>query len=246
MLLGDRGGCKSKRKGMTGPFAEKLWASTSVAGHQGRFQVEDEACRELLSNLKECLSSLDPGTIRHMPNCRSPTGRTPVIVAAAACNLGALEALLNVGYSTDDTQQNGLTALSFAARDGDEKIVAQLLKSGANPSIHDYFGAAPLHKAVSFGHPGVLQKMLQIKGVDVNLKTIPVRDNYPVEFQATSLHETPLHLAVSSTRAIMENPQKRYQSLDLLLATGAGTVLSLDITCKKCKYSIATDFFPCL
>ena len=67
---------------------------------------------------------------------------------------------------------------------------------------YDVAGLTPLHKAVGFGHPGCLRRLLENGGMDPNICTGEV--TIPAEFEpAPSRYEMALHVASRLlTRAI--------------------------------------------
>lgn len=65
--------------------------------------------------------------------------------------------------------QNGDTALSIAAYDGQKDVVGQLIAKGADVNTRNNYGATPLHLAINTGHTDVVE-LLVAKGADVNAK----------------------------------------------------------------------------
>jgi len=186
-----------------------------------------------------------PRDLANLRDCRTPSGRTPVIVAALNGNNDAVEQLASKGFSCSQADRHGQTPLSFACREGHLSTVKILLKNKADPLQADQFGCSPLHKAASFCRPSVLELLLsressalkaptskegqylahRRKCCDPNSLTEPV--SCPPEAGAVSLFETPLHLAVScgSLRTLScevpATPQERAASIEVLLTCGA-------------------------
>ena len=122
-----------------------------------------------------------------------------------------------------------LTPLSYAAWKGRVDVVRVLRKGGAEGGHMDDFGVTPLHKAVAFGHPEVVVALLEGRGeeareggsVDVNLKTGPVLA--PPHYEAKTLHQTPLHLALRPSLTL--SPELRLQIVETLLGFGASVCI---------------------
>ena len=69
----------------------------------------------------------------------------------------------------------------------------------------DVAGLTPLHKAVGFGHPACLRRLLD-KGMDPNIRTGEV--TIPAEFEpAPSRHETALHIAARLLTRAINSPE---------------------------------------
>jgi uncharacterized protein len=71
-------------------------------------------------------------------------GRIPLHHASADGDLEVLVRLLESGSSIDAQDDNGWTALHFAAQDRHSKLVDELLKRGANPNLVNSHGNSPL------------------------------------------------------------------------------------------------------
>ena len=76
-----------------------------------------------------------------------PMGNTPLIWAADASNLRAVQALLSAGVPLDQQGYLGATAISRAARRGHTPVLLSLLAAGANPDIANAKLQYPLHFA---------------------------------------------------------------------------------------------------
>ena len=182
-------------------------------------------------------------------DCRSH-GKTPVMIAAASGDAAAVAHLLDLGYSAtaSDKSGSGLTALEYAARNGNESIVKLLLANGADPGAVDSSGVAPLHKAVSFGHPRIVALMLDHQNsrssridhnnqpsilhlnraaVNPNLKTTAPKLSRHATHPGSNIEQSPLHLAVFSGSSFATAGDAshcynaRQENVELLLAAGA-------------------------
>ena len=71
-------------------------------------------------------------------------GRIPLHYAAIDGDFEALVRLLESGSSIDAQDDNGWTALHFAAQGGHSKLADELLRRGANPNLLNSHGNSPL------------------------------------------------------------------------------------------------------
>jgi hypothetical protein len=84
---------------------------------------------------------------KHELSAACPMGNTPLIWAADASNLRAVQALLSAGVPLDQQGYLGATAVSRAARRGHTPVLLSLLAAGANPDIANAKLQYPLHFA---------------------------------------------------------------------------------------------------
>jgi len=140
-------------------------------------------------------------------------------------DVASVEVLMDGGYWVGGEDVHRLTPLSYAAWKGHVKVVRALLQGGAEGGHMDDFGVSPLHKAVSFGHPEVVVALLEGGtdggSVDVNLKTGSVLA--PPHYEAKTLHQTPLHLALRPSLTL--SPELRLQIVETLLGFGASVCI---------------------
>ncbi len=96
--------------------------------------------------LREALADTDP----------DPTdayGQTPLMYAARAGNVDAVQAFLDAGAFADARSGAGWTALMYAARDNpDARIAEALFEAGGDPSLRNDEGKTPLDLALSSGN----------------------------------------------------------------------------------------------
>jgi len=90
-----------------------------------------------------------------------------LIAAAKAGNLEQVKALVARGASIEAGDENGRTALQFAAGGGKLEVVRFLLAKGANAASADKNGNSALMKAAYGGHLEIV-KLLLDKGIDIN------------------------------------------------------------------------------
>jgi ankyrin repeat protein len=72
-----------------------------------------------------------------------------------------VELLLNHGADINATDNNGVTALSYAASKGDRELVQALLDKGANVNLRSSEFGTALDGAMQYGHADVVEILLQ-------------------------------------------------------------------------------------
>jgi uncharacterized protein len=98
-------------------------------------------------------------------------GRIPLHYAALNGDLDALVRLVESGSSVDAQDDNGWTALHFAAQDRHSKIVEELLRRGANLKLVNSHGNGPLWVALMSARGDfTIVKMLLTAGADPDCK----------------------------------------------------------------------------
>ena len=106
------------------------------------------------------------------PNEGLPEGETPLMRAARAGRAGAVRALLRHGAGVDAAEQwRGQTALMWAAIEGNDAAVLELVAGGGDVHARSAGGFTPLLFAVRHNRPDVL-RVLVAAGADVN-DTLP-------------------------------------------------------------------------
>lgn len=97
------------------------------------------------------------------PNVRTSSGATPLIVAAGAGqDMPSMRMMLDTpGSNVECTDQNGCTALIYAARGGHLSATQLLLERGASPNAVDKRGATALHHAAEMGALEVVALLLR-------------------------------------------------------------------------------------
>ena len=88
------------------------------------------------------------------------TGRAAVAAAAQANDVEAVRALLKQGGDVNGAQGDGMTALHWAAHNGNAAIASMLLYGGANPKATTRLGGyMPVHLAAQAGAAGVIEEL---------------------------------------------------------------------------------------
>jgi uncharacterized protein len=90
-----------------------------------------------------------------------------LIEASKADDLKVAEEILVRKHDVDARDENGRTALFFAAIKGNEDFVELLLRFNPKIGAVDKFGSSPMYYAAAANHVGVLE-ILAEKGADIN------------------------------------------------------------------------------
>lgn len=106
-----------------------------------------------------------------LASARASTEGSKVADAAQNGDRAAVRALLSNGEDVNAAQGDGMTALHWAARDGDVELVRMLLAAGANVRATTRLaGYTPLLMASELGHAGVIGALLAA-GADAKRET---------------------------------------------------------------------------
>ena len=99
------------------------------------------------------------------------SGPAPVADAAMRRDLAAVRALLHDGADVNAAQGDGMTALHWAATNGDIDLATALLYAGANIKATSRLGRySPLHVASQGGHAPIVRALIE-RGADVQAAT---------------------------------------------------------------------------
>lgn len=93
--------------------------------------------------------------------CRTGSCSTPLIHAVIYERMDIMKRLLRAGVEIDEKGQWGATALHWASRKGNTRMIRYLLSKGANPSARDAFGCIPSGVA-QFGQHSDAAKILAL------------------------------------------------------------------------------------
>src|SRR5687767_2566478 len=147
-------------------------------------------------------------------------GPAPVADAAMKRDREAVRALLKNGDDVNAAQGDGMTALHWAARNGDLELTQMLLYAGANVKATTRLGGyTPLLMAADQGHAGVIAALVA-GGADVKASnalgttplmlaaasgnpqavTILVENGAEIEAREKTFGQTPLMFAASNNR----------------------------------------------
>jgi len=103
-------------------------------------------------------------------NYKDPTGLTCLFLACRNGSLDVAKVLLAFGARADDTNPEGETALHAASMAGYSQIIPLLVAHKAMVNFQDHAGRSALHKAAYYGRTNVVATLLQIPGINVELK----------------------------------------------------------------------------
>jgi ankyrin repeat protein len=138
-------------------------------------------------------------TVRRAITSRTPrppaasTQRSPLISAAQQNNLENLRAAIATsGVQLDDNSSlGGMSALHWAAKNGNAEMVAMLLEAGADPTVTSRVGKTPLTMAAESGQMEVLKTLVAKGG---NIESIDQIGGTPLLW-AAGLSPNPLTVA---------------------------------------------------
>ncbi len=97
-----------------------------------------------------------------------PLAAQPLTEAARADDLAAVESLLRKNADVNVREEDGTTALGWAAHRGNVRMAELLLAKGANPSLTNEMGIGPLLLAITNASPAMIELLL-VKGADPNV-----------------------------------------------------------------------------
>lgn len=138
-------------------------------------------------------------------------GRTPLMTAKTVTQTNVL---IETGIDVNAKDENGKTALMYAAERGDKKSVLQLIEAGADLNALDNNKNSALHYAAAYGNRKTLNALLN-SGIDVNTQN--------------NKGKTALMLAAERTYFMAHTTET---NIDILLGMGADTTLT-DVAGKR-------------
>jgi ankyrin repeat protein len=114
----------------------------------------------------------------------TPPPTAPVADAAERNDGAEVRRLLESGADVNAPQGDGMTALHWAAYNGNVDIAAVVLEAGADPMAPTRIGAyTPLHLAAQAGSEAVVEALLAA-GANPNARTVDVGGATPLHFAA--------------------------------------------------------------
>ncbi|CAO3685599.1 unnamed protein product [Umbelopsis ramanniana] len=124
---------------------------------------------------------------------------SPLIVATKASQLNVISLLISKGAKLEATDKDSLTALHWAAVNGECAILDLLLKQGACIDAKTKHGNTALHLAAEFSHPEIMTMLINygankdVKNEDGNtpMKTAILKCNLAIAYQLKDAGETP-------------------------------------------------------
>ncbi len=145
----------------------------------------------------------------------APAGMA-LIEAVQSDDLSAVAALLQKRVDVNAREEDGGTALAWAAVRSNFEIAALLLKSGANPNLTNEQGIGPLYLAIANGSTPMVQLLLS-KGADPN---VPRENGETPLMNATRMGETDVVKLLLERGADVNAREKKFGQTALMWAAG--------------------------
>ncbi|CAJ1433143.1 unnamed protein product, partial [Effrenium voratum] len=134
-----------------------------VGSTEVRSSIEPPLPGEVLirfGDVLACTHKAEVLTKRKVPaTAAGEDGTSPLHIAARVGDRKSADILCDSGAGLDAADFTGGSALHWAAANGHDELVADLLRRGAQPSA-DVSGASPLHDAAWGGHTGAVKALL--------------------------------------------------------------------------------------
>ncbi|CAJ1416042.1 unnamed protein product [Effrenium voratum] len=132
-------------------------------------------------------------------------GQTALHIACGSGALPLVQALLKAGADPNLRDRTGASCVALCCAAGHAHVLQKLLEVPVRVATYDVAGLTPLHKAVGFGQPDCLRRLLE-HGLDPNLLTGEV--TLPPDYGAApSRYETALHIAARLLTRAINSPQ---------------------------------------
>ena len=146
-----------------------------------------------MKTFTRALALIVAATLASTLNAQAPA---PIAQAAQAKDAAAVKNLLKGGGDVNAAQGDGMTALHWAALNGDAELASMLLYAGANVSAKTRLGGyTPLHLAAQIGNAAVIAPLVAA-GAQVGATTAT---------GATALMQAAHSGSVESVRILIEN-----------------------------------------
>lgn len=100
-----------------------------------------------------------------------PDGRTPLLVAAEAGSLDAVDLFLSVGADVDERRLDGATAACAAAQGGHADVLRRLLDAGANVHVSDSVDGSSLVHYAARAPTAAAVKLVLAAGADPRIRS---------------------------------------------------------------------------
>jgi ankyrin repeat domain-containing protein 50 len=126
-------------------------------------------------------------------------GKTPLMVSAEGGDDTTVQLLLgaNANINSKDEDSYGGTALHWAAKNGHEAVVKQLLEAKCYDPDVDNYGRTALHWAAKNGHEAVVQLLLEIVG-NAGVRDTDKDGSKALHWAARSGHEEVVRLLLEA------------------------------------------------
>ncbi len=144
------------------------------------------------------------------------TSGTALIEAVQNDDQAATAALLKKHVDVNAREDDGATALDWAAMRCNVEIAAMLLKAGANPNLKNEQGIGALNLAITNGSTAIVQLLLD-KGADANLAR---EDGETPLMTAARLNQLDVMKKLLDHGAQVDAKEKKFGQTALMWATG--------------------------
>ncbi|KAL8367273.1 hypothetical protein RB599_010322 [Gaeumannomyces hyphopodioides] len=229
-------------------YATTSWVAHAKQGDDRSVRQEDLLeCFAWPSNALVDLWVRVYGILEKYSHDRPAEETTLVHVTSRYQVVGLLSVILQradqIGTEIDIRDREGRTPLWWAARNGHEAVVKQLLATGKVDveSKDGMWGRTPLSWAALHGHEAVVKLLLATRKVDVDSKD-GVRGQTPLSLAAENGHEVVVELLLATSKVDVDSKDEEYGRtplswaarngheavIKLLLATGKVNVDSKD------------------
>lgn len=170
---------------------------------------------------------------------------TALMLAAQAGDLGSVRVLLAGGANVNESTQEYGSALVLSIFNGHEDVALFLLDKGADPSVTDGYGIAPLHWAIQEGISGLygmpsrtdrfwiipnssrLVQTLLAKGADSNVRILRDIPPYDVHrFARTRNNDIPQVRLAGATPALLAAASGDIEILKMLIDSNADPIIT--------------------
>lgn len=141
---------------------------------------------------------------------------SPLIEAVQNDDRAAVQSLLKQHVKVNAREEDGGTALAWAAVRCNFEIATDLLKAGANPNIVNEQGIGPLYLAITNGSPALVELLLT-KGANPNLAR---EDGETPLLTATRLGQVEMLKALLSHGASINAKETKFGQTPLMWAVG--------------------------
>jgi len=146
-------------------------------------------------------------------------GDMRVADAAMKRDVATVRALLQQGGDVNGAQGDGMTALHWAAQNGDAELAQLLLASGAHIMATTRIGRyTPLHVAAQGGHPLVARKLVDAKA---DVHAVTTTGALPLHFAAASGNAETIALLLDRGADINAR-EPQWGQTPLMFAAGSG------------------------
>ena len=155
-VLTGIGGDKALRHEM-----EVDWVAWEEAGRRPllKLTTDHPNAPELSMTVRRAITRDKP-----LPPPRTVASSSKIAAAAKANDVAGVQAAITGGSKVDETDQQGMTSLLWAAKNGNTKIIELLLASGADVNNGNRVGKTAVAIAAESGHLAALQGLLDNGG----------------------------------------------------------------------------------